>query len=610
MKKLLARFALSVGLAIPASLPAQTLSNYQYVVSGQSPTAYFKLDGTLTNAVNDEVVLESFSGGYAFDVYRNTSNCWFFVEQFNTAYLQYLTDSLINGGGTSNVNANAKGSITFLFRMLSGPNIGGQRFLFDATTTAGMGTSNHNALSLFLENDTSTNNPNSLKLRFGDVTTTIMQATNRIASGWYYFALTYDEARVPNKAIWYLGPAGGVLSTGMTTNSADAVAGEGTGLIIGQRAGYSAAFRSPGRGRIDEFAIWARELSSTEISNQFVTLPQPPPPGGSYQQVVAAQIPKYHFKLDNSLIESVGNTLMLSTNGNGGAFTSDFSGNPNSAYSFSETNDALFVTNDLINGGGPTTDTAASGIGTISFLFRMLSDTNNLGQRFVFSAPGVEATGTEDNALGLFLENNPTNNPNSLKLRVGNTTKGNVGVTDPVPVAYATNLVPNAWYYFAMTYDESRNTPEVYVYFGQAGGTLVSSSFNPANASVVGDNGPLVLGNKIEFGGITNNAFRNPGEGAIDEFAIWHEELSTAEIAAQFNALVSGPAPTLSIVVSEGNAILSWPNTTPASYVLEATPALVGQTWTNAGSPATVGTNFVVTNALSGEASFFRLRKP
>jgi hypothetical protein len=127
---------------------------------------------------------------------------------------------------------------------------------------------------------------------------------------------------------------------------------------------------------------------------------------------------------------------------------------------------------------------------------------------------------------------------------------------------------------------------------------------------VVGDNGPLVLGNKIASGSITNNAFRNPGNGAIDEFAIWHEELSASEIAAQFNALVSGPAPTLSIVVSDSKAILSWPSTTPASYVLEAAPALVGQTWTNAGSPSTVGTNFVVTNALSTEASFFRLRKP
>ena len=158
-----------------------------------------------------------------------------------------------------------------------------------------------------------------------------------------------------------------------------------------------------------------------------------------------------------------------------------------------------------------------------------------------------------------------------------------------------------------MTYDESRNTPEVYIFFGPAGGTLSSTSFNPANSSVIGDNGPLVMGNKIQAGIIGNNAFRNPGNGAIDEFAIWHEELSPAEITTQFNALVSHP--TIGIAVEGGKAILSWPITTPTNFVLEAASALAGQTWTNAGSPTTIGSTFFVTNDLSPGASFFRLHK-
>ena len=199
MKSILASMALA--LAVPASLSAQTISNYQYVVSSQSPTAYFKLDSSLQSAVNGSVVLEAFAGGYATDAYRNVTNCWYFVDQ-NTSYLRNLTDSLINGGGTANSNAIAKGSITFLFRMLSGPNIGGQRFLFDATTTGGMGTTNHNALALYLENDTSTNDANGVKLRFGDSTTTLLLSNNIVRGAWYYFALTYDEARFPNKANW------------------------------------------------------------------------------------------------------------------------------------------------------------------------------------------------------------------------------------------------------------------------------------------------------------------------------------------------------------------------------------------------------------------------
>ncbi len=611
---LVALAAMSIAAPIAS---AQSISNYQFTVGSQNPTAYFKLDGSLASSVNPNVVLEPFAGGYASDVFRKASNCWFFVDQ-NTAFLRNLTDSLINGGGSANSNATAKGSVSFLFRSLSGPNIGGQRFLFDATSTAGMTTTNHNAFSLFFENDTSTNDPNSLKLRFGDSTTVLLTSNNIAPSTWYYFALTYDEARVPNKAIWYLGTAGGTLLSGSTVNAADAVAGEATGLIIGQRAGYAGAFRGPGPGRIDEFAIWARELTGTEVSNQFSNLPQLPPAGASYQQVVQSQFPKYLFKLDNSLIESIGNSLTLSATGAGGAFTADAFGNANSAYSFSQTNDSLSITNDLINGGGPTTDTAAAAVGTISFLFQMLSDTNLPGQRFVFSAPGVETLSTDDNQLALFFENDdPANTyPNSLKLRVGNATKGSTNSSSAdnnVPVAYSTNMVPNAWYYFAMTYDESRNTPEVYVYFGKVGGTLTKDSMNPANASVVGNNGPLVLGNKIEFGSITNSAFRGPGNGTIDEFAIWHDELAPSEIAAQFAAAAPPPSrPTLSIVASGNDIILSWPATTPTSFVLESTNVLEAPSpWPAVpGTPAIVGPNFVITNAVANEKQFFRLRKP
>lgn len=607
MKSSLASFVFAV--ILPFSGFAQTLANYQAEVTSQGPAHYFKLDGSLASAMNEAVVLESFGGGgYAGDVFRNPTNSYFFVDQ--TSFLRNLSDSLINGGGTSNTSSTATGSITFLFRTLSDVNTG-QRFLFSAGNNA----ANGNAFALFLENTNVANgDPNSLKLRFGNNTTTIRSAADLAPNTWYYFALTYNESSLSsNKATWYVGRSGGVLSSGVTTNSPEAVAGEGAGLAIGNKLELDAGFRNPGSGRIDEFAIWNRQLSPTEISNQFTKLPQPAPPGATYQQVVDSQIPKYYFKLDGSLLESVGGGLALSINGPSGAFASDLFGNPDGAYSFTVTNDALFITDDLINGGGPGTDDTAKGTGTISFLFRMLSDTNNEGQRFLFSAP---ASTTAGNQLALFLESaNPTTggNPNSLKLRVGNTTKGNIGSTDPVPVAQPENLVPNAWYYFAMTYDESRNTPEVFVYFGQVGQTLANTSFNPANNSVVGDNGTLWIGNRDTL----TSGFRNPGVGAIDEFAIWHDELTAAEIAAQFNAttpVIAGPAPTLSIVLSEGNVVLLWPSNTAAGYVLEATNVLdsttIGVTsWPSAGVATVVGTNYVVTNTVSAGNNFYRLHK-
>jgi hypothetical protein len=66
----------------------------------------------------------------------------------------------------------------------------------------------------------------------------------------------------------------------------------------------------------------------------------------------------------------------------------------------------------------------------------MLSDTNFPGQRFVFSAPAVETVSTDDNQLALFFENdNPAGTyPNSLKLRVGNTTKGSTNSSSRSPI--------------------------------------------------------------------------------------------------------------------------------------------------------------------------------
>lgn len=591
-------------------LSAQTLADYQAEVTGQSPSNYFKLDSSLVSAVNGTVSLSSFgAGGFAGDVFRNPTNSYFYVN--NTDFLRNLTDPLISGGGSANSNATATGSITFLFRTLTGPNVGGQRFLFDATTTSGMGTSSNNAFSLYFENDTSTNSPNALKLRFGDETRVILQASNVLFSTWYYFAITYDESRVPNKAIWYLGPAGTTLSTGMTDNSADAVAGEGTGLIVGQRAGYTGAFRRPGSGRIDEFAIWARELSSTEIGDQFAKLPQLPPEGATYQEVVDSQIPKYYFKLDNSLVESVGGTLMLSTNGTGGAFTTNILGDANSAYSFSATNDALTITNDLFNGGGVGQDPNANGAGTITLQFRMLSDTNNTGQRFLFSAPPTES-GSDNNALALFLESPTGANPHSLKVRMGGKTYGNTGSSTPannVPIAYATNLVPNAWYYIAMVYDETGNNI-LDVYFGPAGGTLSKSEYDPTNDDLGGgDGGGLAIGNRRDT---FTGAFRNPGSGVIDEFAIWHDMLSPAEIETQFAAVTNTPPgpPTLNIAQAGTDVVLSWTTNDTAGYSLESTASLTPASWSSNGPPPTVvDDSYVVTNSAAGGEKYYRLIK-
>jgi hypothetical protein len=258
----------------------------------------------------------------------------------------------------------------------------------------------------------------------------------------------------------------------------------------------------------------------------------------------------------------------------------------------------LFITNDLINGGGPGADGSANGTGTISLQFRMLSNTNNTGQRYLLAAP---ASSTNRNQFGLFLENtNVANgNPNSLKLRVGNTT---------TTIAPPQDLVPSAWYYFAMNYNESRDSSEVYWYLGRAGGSLTSNIFNVGNDAVVGDNGTLYLGNRDSL----TSGFRDPGIGVIDEFAIWHSELSAAQIQAQFDAVTVAPtpAPTLHIALAGDGVLLSWSTNGTAGFLLESTSGLSSPAWTGAGTPTVTGGMYCVTNSLADGERYYRLRKP
>jgi len=65
----------------------------------------------------------------------------------------------------------------------------------------------------------------------------------------------------------------------------------------------------------------------------------------------------------------------------------------------------------------------------------------------------------------------------------------------------------------------------------------------------------------------------------------------------------------LSIARSQTNAVLSWTNAV-SGYTLQASPTLSPAGWTNVGiAPVVVSGNYVVTNAISGKAAFFRLAK-
>ena len=177
-----------------------------------------------------------------------------------------------------------------------------------------------------------------------------------------------------------------------------------------------------------------------------------------------------------------------------------------------------------------------------------------------------EDYGTNDNMLACSSRTRVTTNtyPGSLKLRVGNLTKGKYRLQhaeNNIPVEYATNLVPNAWYYFAMTYDEKREYARGLRVFwsGRRHPHYQPRSIPPTPPWWVTMAGSS-WATRSRLHAITNNAFRNPGEGAIDEFAIWHDELSPAEIRAQFAAMAPAVSPTLTILQAGSDVILSWPS--------------------------------------------------
>jgi hypothetical protein len=70
---------------------------------------------------------------------------------------------------------------------------------------------------------------------------------------------------------------------------------------------------------------------------------------------------------------------------------------------------------------------------------------------------------------------------------------------------------------------------------------------------------------------------------------------------------IGSALPILTITASGTNAIVSWP-VAAGNFALESAPVLGGSNWTVVtNAPATIDTNFVVTNGITGSAQFFRL---
>lgn len=599
---------IAVATGFATSLSAQTLTDYQSTITSQGPGTYFKLDGTLASAVDPSVVLGQNltpNGGFAADVYGNAAKSFFYVIQGD--YLRVSGTNVINGGGTSNTVSTATGSISFLFRTLPPGVNTGQRYVY----SGGGSTEDHNAFTMFLENNNELNgDPNSYKMRFGNQTVVVLPAADVIPSTWYYFALTYNEAAAaaPNKATWYIGPAGGTLISGMTTNSEESVAGDALqNFYIGSHTNGNAGFRNPGSGRIDEFAIWNRILTPTEISNQFAKLPS-----------LAAGVVVTNVIVNDSFADgSRTNTGPLQADwwSSSSATGNSVEAYPNKLRLVSGSSGrglhGTFAPQTL--GIGDTiratfTFTTPATVGTAkSTAFKVaLMDFNNAGLAADLTANSTTPQPLYTNLPGYMVDydvNNGATTDVSIREHIENTTGFFLGTTGEwvakgsSPDANYT-FAPNTTYtgVFSITRTEADGA-DIFGSISQ-GATLMDSYWDADSSGIANHFGMLGFWvNSATFGSTTTS-------GEAEDNGITFSNIKVEIVTRQAPA-----APALTIASSGANVVLSWPTAGSAGYNLEATPSLSTPVWTSAGAPTVVGSDNFVTNAATGGEKYYRLKK-
>jgi hypothetical protein len=67
--------------------------------------------------------------------------------------------------------------------------------------------------------------------------------------------------------------------------------------------------------------------------------------------------------------------------------------------------------------------------------------------------------------------------------------------------------------------------------------------------------------------------------------------------------------PTLDIALAGSNVVLNWPTSGTSDFQLEATLSMSAPAWSGTGSPTAIGATNYVTNSLTGDAKFYRLKK-
>ncbi|HEY5296584.1 MAG TPA: choice-of-anchor R domain-containing protein [Verrucomicrobiae bacterium] len=159
------------------------------------------------------------------------------------------------------------------------------------------------------------------------------------------------------------------------------------------------------------------------------------------------------------------------------------------------------------------------------------------------------------------------------------------------------------------------------------GSDTLSGNTNPVTAGIypyVATSNIVLLPNATYFiqaqiGGSFPNGYQWNYTGttnatSLDGWAITGNQHNVHEFFTPYPMLaidatpIESVLPILTITASGTNVLISWP-VAAGNFALQSAPDLGGANWTAVpNAPATIDTNFVATNGISGSAQFFRLQ--
>ena len=139
---------------------------------------------------------------------------------------------------------------------------------------------------------------------------------------------------------------------------------------------------------------------------------------------------------------------------------------------------------------------------------------------------------------------------------------------------------------------------------------LVSGTYKPTQREAFGFDFPAPAPASSNLMGATLVNFKNVNpNGTWSLFVVDDTNPDSGVITGGWSLTVTTAPVILSLARAQTNAILSWTNVV-TGYTLQASPSLSAPAWTNVTiPPANFGGNYVVTNAMTNNTTFYRLAK-